>query len=134
MTSNDDKTLRVDFDPSMVDYPLEINIVDNRGYRTLIYLRQDSIEPLLACLSHPMSPSVRLITMTCDINVKWWSSDEVAFVNYAKHIASVLATNEAIELVTMIRHEISRTSSVVESDPLAGAKKRTNNNLRGVFV
>lgn len=140
MTSNDEKTLQVEFDPCADNvFPLTIRIVDNRNYQTCIRIRLDDVEPLMACLSLPVSIfSMRLVTMTGYYFVKWWNYHELAFVSTKRingvRLATVLQHKEAMELATMIKHEIACDSSISTSNPLAGAQKRTNDNLRGVFA
>ena len=132
MTKNDTGTLCVRFIPDINDaYPLSIIVVDDRNNQTYLQVRQDEIDPLIACLRLPSSPEVRLVTMTFDCVVKWWSKCEVAFLHYKKRTASVLTDKEAMELSEMIKKEMF--CSVCTLDPLSGANKRRDENLRGVF-
>ena len=138
MTSNHAKTLRVEFDPCVdIAYPLFIEIVDDHGYHTCLHVRRDDIDPLMACLWLPMSPAVRLITMTGDCVVKWWNYHEVAFADNrcinGTHLATVLQYQEAAELVGLVRYEMACPPVVSVSDPLAGANRRRDENLNSVF-
>lgn len=134
MASNAEKTLIVSFIPDVDDvYPLLLYMIDSRNYRICLHVRGDNIIPLIICLSHPMSSPIRLITMTGDYDVKWWSNHEVAFVNHAARQATVLSWQEAKKLVVFIKREIFRSASTTESDPLAGANRRRDENLNSVF-
>ncbi len=138
MTSNDGGTLRVGFDPCVDNvYPLLVEITDDHGYHTCLHIKRYDIDPLMACLWLPMSPLVRMITMTGDCVVKWWSHQEVAFADNrcinGTHLATVLQYDEAVELVGMVRHEMACPAVVSVSDPLAGANKRRDENLNSIF-
>jgi len=134
MTSNDDKTLRVEFYTDVNNvYPLSIYTVDNKNGHTDLHVRRDEIDSLMACLLLPMSPGIRIVTITGDYDVKWWNYHEVAFINYGTHKATVFSWQEAKELVALVRHEISIASSVIEPNSLAGANRRRDENLNSVF-
>lgn len=135
MTSNYAKTLRVELDTDVKNaYPLLINIVDDNNGQTYLYIRRDEIEPLITCLYVPFAPSVFLTMMTGNCKVEWWGSNDVAFIIQVMCKTIVLHHQKAMELVTLIRHEMSCASSVSKPDALDGANQRRDENLRGVFT
>jgi len=109
MTKNDDGTLCVQFSQGANNaYPLAICITDSNNQPTYLYIRLKDIDSVLGCLWSPMSPDVRFVTMTGDYKVRWWDHSEVAITNTGTRKAVVLQWREAMELCTMVRHEMGK--------------------------
>jgi len=116
------------------EHPLHVMImIDN--YQTYLHIRSGEIDDFIRCLSTRDSSAMRLVTTCGDYDVYWCSLDQLLIQETGMGNTISLIYYSALELAELIKSNMPGTHETqdLDIDPLAGARKRTDNNLNRVF-
>lgn len=122
-------------------YPLCIMImIDN--HQTFFHVRHEEVTDLIYCLS-TQDVSMNLVTSTGDYNICWLFHDSIQIKHTGTFVKILIKDHVALKLAETIKSKMPvgfKSNSIteekvqdVDTDPFAGAKKRTDDNLRLMF-